>query len=105
MTKAEIVARLGKERRVEEIIQRIAGVDCLTADLQDLAQMIYLILLEYDADKLADLWESGALNFLLVRLVQNNLRSKTSQYYYKIKIFSARSTDLAAVEYKTADEG
>jgi len=104
MTKTEVVAQLGKERRVEQIVSRISGYDPLTADLQDLCQMVYLTLLEYDEDKITDLWESDAINFLLVRLVQNNLRSKTSRYYYTIKIFQARSTDLAAVEYKT-DEG
>lgn len=105
MTKREIVATLGRERRVEQIILRIAGVDSLTADLRDLAQMLYLALLEYDEDKLVDLWESNAINFLIVRLVISNLRSKTSRYYYTIKVFQARSTDLAAVEYRTTDEG
>lgn len=104
MTTREIVARLGRERRVEQIILRIAGVERLTADLEDLAQMVYLTLLEYDEAKLADLWDSDAINFLIVRLVLFNLRSKTSRYYYIIKIFSARTTDLAPVEYKT-DEG
>jgi hypothetical protein len=104
MTKREIVARLGRERRVEQIILRIAGVERLTADLEDLAQMVYLTLLEYDEAKLVDLWDSDAINFLIVRLVLFNLRSKTSRYYYIIKIFSARTTDLAPVEYKT-DEG
>ncbi len=104
MTTREIVARLGRERRVEQIILRIAGVERLTADLEDLAQMVYLTLLEYDEAKLVDLWESDAINFLIVRLVLFNLRSKTSRYYYIIKIFSARTTDLAPVEYKT-DEG
>lgn len=104
MTKREIVARLGRERRVEQIILRIAGVERLTADLEDLAQMVYLTLLEYDEAKLVNLWDSDAINFLIVRLVLFNLRSKTSRYYYIIKIFSARTTDLAPVEYKT-DEG
>lgn len=91
--------------RVEQIVLRIAGKDRLSADLEDLVQMVYLALLEYPEDKLTDLWESGAINFLIVRLVLFNLRSKTSRYYYTIKIFSARSQDLTAVEYKTADEG
>lgn len=105
MTVQEIVARLGREKRVEQIVLRIAGITALSADLKDLCQMIYLTLLEYPQDKLNDLWENAAINFLIVRLVLFNLRSKTSRYYYMIKIFSARSTDLAAVEYKTDNEG
>ena len=98
----DIVEQLGREKRVEQIVLRIAGVSALTADLQDLCQMIYLNLLEYDNDKLTNLWETDAINFLIVRLVLFNLRSKTSRYYYTIKIFSARSTELT--EYKIEDE-
>ena len=105
MTKNEIVGTLARERRVEQIVQRIAGASTLSADLQDLSQMVYLTILEYDEDKIQDLWECGAINFLIVRLVANNLRSKTSRFYYLIKIFAARSSDLAAVEYKTENEG
>lgn len=104
MTVGEIVGQLGREKRVEQITLRIAGSSALTADLKDLCQMIYATLLDYPQDKLNDLWESNAINFLIVRLVIFNLRSKTSRYYYAIKIFSARSTDLGAVEYKTEDE-
>ena len=105
MTGREIIARVARERRVEQIVQRIAGVDSLSADLEDLVQMVYLTLLEYEEDKIVDLWESDAINFLIVRLVLFNLRSKTSRYYYKIKIFQARTTDLGAAEFKTSDEG
>ena len=104
LTVGEIVGRLGRERRVEQIVLRIAGTSALSADLKDLCQMIYTSLLDYPQDKLNDLWESDAINFLIVRLVLFNLRSKTSRYYYTIKIFSVRSTDLGAVEYKTEDE-
>lgn len=100
MTKNEIIAQVGSERRVEQIVARISGRDALTPDLQDLAQMVYMTLLEYDEDKIVDLWESAALNFLIVRLVANNLRSKTSRYYYTIKIFQARTTDLGGIENK-----
>ena len=100
MTPAEIVDVLGKERRVEQIILRIAGVDRLDADLSDLAQMVYVTLLEYEPVKIARIWEDDAINFLIVRLVKFNLLSKTSRYYYAIKIFSARSSDLSTVENK-----
>ena len=103
MTGREIVAQLGAERRVEEIILRIAGSASLTQDLKDLAQMVYLDMLGYEDAKLVELWESGAINFLIVRIVTLNLRSKTSRFYYAIRVFSARSTDLAAIEHKTEE--
>ena len=86
------------------MVLKIAGVPCLSADLKDLCQMVYLAILEYPEDKIVDLWETDSINFLIARLIIFNLRSKTSRYYYQIKVFSARSTDLAAVEYKTEDE-
>ena len=104
MTGREIIGRIARERRVEQIVQRIAGTATLSADLEDLVQMVYLSLLEYEEEKIVDLWESDALNFLIVRLVLFNLRSKTSRYYYIIKLFAARTTDLTPVEYRT-DEG
>lgn len=105
MDAREIIEALAKEKRVEQIILRISGADALNADLSDLSQMIYLSLLEYDADKIEDLWESGAINFFIVRLVLSNLRSNTSRYYYAIKKFSAISQDLATIEQTRSDEG
>ena len=103
MTLREIVATIGREQRVERIVCRIAGRDTLTADLEDLAQMVYLILLEYPEDKIQDLWDCDAIYFLIVRLVIHNLRSKTSRYYYAIKVFQQRTTDLAGLEFKTEE--
>lgn len=103
-TLREIVDIIGRERRVEQIVCKIAGRDALTPDLEDLCQMVYLIILEYPEDKIQDLWECEAINFLIVRLVLNNMRSKTSQFYYLIKVFQHRATDLAGLEYKTDDE-
>lgn len=103
-TAAKIVEALGRERRVEQIIARIAGVDTLTANLQDLAQMVYLDLLQFPEDKLADLWENEQINFLIIRIVRNNLHSVTSRYYYIIRRFSALSCDLDGLKQKNEDE-
>lgn len=100
----EIIGKIAREQRVEQIILRIAGLSALTQELKDLSQMVYLALLEYDEDKITDLWESDAINFLIVRLVLFNLHSKTSRYYYVIRKFSSMSDNIALAEYKTADE-
>ena len=103
MNAREIVDRLAREKRVEQIVARIAGVTALTADLEDLCQMLYLTLLEYGDQRLADLWDADAINFLIVRLVKLNLFSKNSRYYYLIRLFSIRSADISALEFKTDD--
>lgn len=97
----EIVDALGRERRVEEIILRIAGLDALTPNLQDLAQMVYLELLQFPEDKLDDLWRNEQINYLLVGIIRKSINSQTSRYYYIIRRFSLLSCDLTGMEYKT----
>lgn len=101
MTGREIIGQIAKERRVEQIIMRITGRDSLTANLKDAAQMVYLALLGYKDEQIVDLWESDAINFLIVRIVANTIKSKNSRYYYIIRLFSIRSTDITDLEFKT----
>ena len=63
-------------------------------DLQDLAQMVYLIILEYDEEKLVDLWEHGQINFFVARIIINQYRSDNSPYYKLIKRHGQRSEDI-----------
>lgn len=94
MEAREIVEQLGRERRVEEICRRVTHLPADSPDLQDLSQMIYLVLLEYDREKLCDLWEHGEVNFLIVRLAVNNFRSSNSRYHYLIRVFRERAVDI-----------
>ena len=54
----EMVTILAQERRVETMVENIAKQP-LSADLKDLAQMVYVILLEYDEGRLLDLWNTA----------------------------------------------
>ena len=94
MTPTEIVAALGKERRVEAMVQNIAHAHELTADLRDLCQMVYLLLLTYDPDKIVDLWENQQINFFLARVIRTNLTSTRSPYAAQITRFRQRSNPL-----------
>ena len=78
--KADIIEILAKQRRVETMIENIAH-QSLSADLKDLSQMVYLILLEYDESKLQDLWENNQMNFFLARIIVNQYRSCNSPFY------------------------
>ena len=91
----EIVEQLGRERRVEEICRRVTHLAADSLDLQDLSQMLYLVLLEYDPAKLQDLWDNGEINFLIVRLAVNNFRSSNSRFHYLIRVFRERAVDLS----------
>lgn len=87
--KATIVMTLARERRVEALVENIAH-HSMTADLKDLCQMVYLILLEYDEAKLRDLWENGQINFFLARVIINQYRSSNSPFHTLIRKYRER---------------
>ena len=66
----------------------------LTADLKDLCQMVYLILLEYDESKLQDLWENDQMNFFLARIILNQYRSSNSPFHSIYRKYQERSLSI-----------
>ena len=89
MNKQTIIETLAKEKRVEALVENIAH-HSLTADLKDLCQMVYLVLLEYDDDKILDLWENDQINFFLARVIVNQYRSSNSPFHYLFRRFQER---------------
>lgn len=93
MNKQTIIETLAKERRVEALVENIAH-HSLTADLKDLCQMVYLILLEYDESKLQDLWENEQMNFFLARIILNQYRSSNSPFHSIYRKYQERSLSI-----------
>ena len=92
MTKNEIIGRLAKERIVETIVSNIAkSSDDL---LNDLIQEIYLDLLSKDEDKIVKLYETNQIRYFITRIVINNLHSKNSPYWCKIKSFTHNMNEI-----------
>lgn len=89
-SKADIIETLAQEKRVEALVENIAH-HSLTADLKDLCQMVYMILLEYDEVKLQDLWENDQMNFFLTRIILNQYRSSNSPFHTIFRKFQERS--------------
>lgn len=85
MTKVEIVETLARERRVERIVQNTAHARALSQDLRDLCQMVYAYILDYDDDKVVDLWETDALGYFIARIVVNQFISSNSLYHRLIR--------------------
>lgn len=54
-------------------------------DIDDLIQEIYIILLEYNKDKLIDLYNKKQLRYFLVGIIQRQYHSSTSPFYKKYK--------------------
>lgn len=81
-TKDEVIEELSRNKVVEEIILNVAGE--MGFDEKDLAQDIYLDLLNKDEEKLIHMSDKE-LKYFLARIVVNNICSKTSPFYYKYK--------------------
>lgn len=92
-TRTHIIEALARERRVEALVENIAH-HSLTADLEDLCQMVYVILLEYDESKLLDLWENNQINFFLCRIILNQYRSSNSPFHAMFRKFQERSVSI-----------
>ena len=84
---------LANERRVETLVENIAH-HSLTADLKDLCQMVYLILLEYDENRLVDLWDNDQINFFLARIIINQYRSSNSPFHALFRKRQERSVSI-----------
>ena len=93
MTKNEIVDAMARERRVEAMVENIAGRP-LAGALKDLAQMVYLAILEYDEDKIVDLWTNGGINFFIARIIVNQYRSNNSEFYKKFIRYDLKTEQI-----------
>lgn len=89
----EMIETIARERRVETMIENIAKQP-LAAELKDLAQMVYLVLLEYDETKLADLWENDQINFFIARIILNQYRSSNSQFHKLYRKYERKAEDI-----------
>ena len=100
--KETIIETLAKDRRVEALVENIAH-HSLTADLKDLTQMVYLILLEYDETKLQDLWDNNQISFFLARIIINQYRSSNSPFHTIYRKFRERSEDIQGKDWLDDD--
>lgn len=82
--KKEIIGRLAKDKVVENIISNITK-DKDDDTLKDLAQMVYVWLLEDDEEKIESIYNKNQMNFYITRMIINNIHSKNSRYYYLFK--------------------
>lgn len=96
MTKREIIEKLARERRVETMLANIAKQP-VAGTLEDLCQMVYLILLEYDEAKIVDLWENEQINFFIARILLNQYKSTNSPFYKLFRKYESKTTDIETV--------
>lgn len=78
----KIIAELCTNGMIREMIEnmRVSPID-----MDDLEQEIYMILLEYDKNKIVELYNKKQLRFFIVGIIQRQYNSKTSPFYKKYK--------------------
>jgi hypothetical protein len=94
MTTNEIIENLNKDQVIETIAHNLR-VDSEFFD--DLVQEIYLIVLQYDNEKLNDIWSKGQIKFWLSRVMMNTWNSRTSRFFKTYKKYGEhndRNKDL-----------
>lgn len=103
MTKQQIIEDLARRRRVESLCKRIAHEKVMTDDLKDLSQGVYLILLEYDGEKLVELEEKGGLVYFIVRIIIHQYLNPYSHYRKQVRRCRSIFEELRDVRLSIAD--
>lgn len=94
MKAREYIERLAREGAVERIVRATVSHDDLTANEWDCVQMIYEALLRYDEKRIEELGDKNQLGFFVAGIARNMIHSKTSRYYYEIRLYDERAQEL-----------
>lgn len=96
-SKTEIIEELAKEKTVETIINNITHSN--NDILNDLAQDIYIDLLNKEDELIIELYNNNQIKFFITRMVMNNWFSQNSPFYMKYRKFS-----IMTDQYDTDDQ-
>lgn len=88
-----LITEIAEKHIVEKLINKIADAsDVRLGFLKDLSQDIYLCLLE-QKDRIEAMTSDEQLLYIQ-RMCFNNLKSKTSRYYYNYKRYAEKKGEL-----------
>lgn len=100
----DIIKQLAQAREVERIVLCVTHKRRLYFELQDLVQIVYEALLNYDADKIEELHGKGLITHFIARIVSNQYYSDSSQYDYENRAYSRRTEEYQTEEDDGWDE-
>lgn len=96
-----LITEIAEKHIVEKMISKIANAsDVRLGFLKDLAQDIYVIICEQQ-QRIEAMPTTEQLLYIQ-RVVYNNLKSKTSRYYYRYKIYEEKKRKY---KYDGSDAG
>ena len=81
-----MIVKIIDELERDNVIRDICtNMRVLQNDIDDLIQEVYVILLEYNRDKIIDLYKKKQLKFFIIGILQRQYHSNTSPFYKKYK--------------------
>lgn len=94
----DLVRRLAEEKVVEGLIKK--EVPTHKPEYSDLAQDIYIDLLEKPEEKLVRLESASLLRPYLSKMVRNNIHSNSSRFYYQYRRFNLLNVGEESTAYR-----
>ena len=82
MDRKDVVNEIYHSNLLNELFKNMGIKD---NDFEDLMQEIFIILLEYDKDKIMKMYEQKQLKWFIIKLIKNQYFSCNSPYYKKYK--------------------
>lgn len=95
MTAEQIVNLVATNPEYKKICTTIAKGNDLA---DDLFQELIIILIQYDKAKLEQVYKSGGLKFFIIRILQNQYKSDSSDFHRKHRRFNQASVELTGIE-------
>lgn len=92
MTKTEIVSEISKDKTVEKMLRTITKDN--SQSINDLAQDIYMSLLEKNEEFIVSLYKENKLKNFISGMITRNYFSKTSPYYKYYRKFLNNSNQI-----------
>lgn len=100
MTKEDIIDSLAKDKFIEKSFRKMKICQGETKfNLDDLAQDLYISLLEKDDELIKGLYDRQELAFYITAMITNMVMSKSSPYYLNYK--NGRFTGLNTIKEDT----
>ena len=81
-----IIEKIANEKVVENLLKKHTDFSN-NPYIDDLAQDIYICLLDTDCETIEKLYSSNELEYYVKKIIKNNLYSKTSPFFYKYERF------------------
>lgn len=97
MTAHEILTKVATDPEYKRVVKNITKGNQLS---EDLFQELMLILCQYDKAKLEQVYNSGGLKFFIIRILQNQYKSDSSDFHIKHRRFKSVTFNIDDVVFR-----